>query len=183
MKPEELKRLQAAKKQREKEKKDAETNARRHAANVRVRQRAQVHIQGMTTKIANEDVGVGGLSLAHASIQLSSRANLLACYTCLFCSIRHSHISKAQISSDALARFSSSSFQGEQRYQDPPFQVLQCHHLQQDHMSPSMYTSTTPPPQKRMPALLLSMEQSHQMDTSSKRHGELLDIAQLIYVE
>ncbi|KAK9897679.1 hypothetical protein P389DRAFT_185634 [Cystobasidium minutum MCA 4210] len=55
MKPEELKRLQAAKKQREKEKKDAETNARRHAANVRVRQRAQVHIQGMTTKIANED--------------------------------------------------------------------------------------------------------------------------------
>lgn len=56
MKPEELKRLQAAKKQREKEKKDAETNARRHAANVRVRQRAQVHIQGMTTKIANEDV-------------------------------------------------------------------------------------------------------------------------------
>lgn len=58
MKPEELKRLQAAKKQREKEKKDAETNARRHAANVRVRQRAQVHIQGMTTKIANEDVSV-----------------------------------------------------------------------------------------------------------------------------
>jgi len=63
MKPEELKRLQAAKKQREKEKKDAETNARRHAANVRVRQRAQVHIQGMTTKIANEDVGINVLSL------------------------------------------------------------------------------------------------------------------------
>lgn len=56
MKPEELKKLQAAKKQREKEKKDAQVNARRHAANVRVRQRAQVHIQGMTTRIANEDV-------------------------------------------------------------------------------------------------------------------------------
>lgn len=27
-------------------------------ANVRVRQRAQVHIQGMTTKIANEDVSI-----------------------------------------------------------------------------------------------------------------------------
>lgn len=30
--------------------------SKRHAANVRVKQRAQVHIQGMTTKIANEDV-------------------------------------------------------------------------------------------------------------------------------
>lgn len=66
MKPEELKRLQAAKKQREKEKKDAETNARRHAANVRVRQRAQVHIQGMTTKIANEDVGPGQRIIAQS---------------------------------------------------------------------------------------------------------------------
>lgn len=51
-----LKRLQAAKKQREKEKKDADVMSKRHAANVRVKQRAQVHIQGMTTKIANEDV-------------------------------------------------------------------------------------------------------------------------------
>lgn len=56
MKPEELKRLQAAKKQRDKEKKDAEVTAKRHAANVRVRQRAQVHIQGMSTRIANEEV-------------------------------------------------------------------------------------------------------------------------------
>lgn len=68
MKPEELKRLQAAKKQREKEKKEAETNARRHAANVRVRQRAQVHIQGMTTKIANEDVSaIYRLASVHSS--------------------------------------------------------------------------------------------------------------------
>jgi len=55
MQPEELKRLQAAKKQREREKRDADVLSRKHAANVRVRQRSQVHLQGMTTKIANED--------------------------------------------------------------------------------------------------------------------------------
>ena len=30
----------------------------KNMANIRVRQRAQVHVQGMTTKIANEDVGI-----------------------------------------------------------------------------------------------------------------------------
>lgn len=50
-----LKRLQAAKKLRDKRRKD-EALTVKNLANVRVRQRAQVHIQGMTTKIANEDV-------------------------------------------------------------------------------------------------------------------------------
>lgn len=49
-----LKRLQLAKKLRDKRRKEdaAVTN---RLANVRVRQRAQVHIQGMTTKVANEE--------------------------------------------------------------------------------------------------------------------------------
>lgn len=51
-----LKRLQQAKKQREKERKDLELMNRKHLANVRVKQRNQVHIQGLTTKMANEDV-------------------------------------------------------------------------------------------------------------------------------
>lgn len=50
-----LKRLQAAKKLRDKRRKE-EAASVKNLANVRVRQRAQVHIQGMTTKIANEDV-------------------------------------------------------------------------------------------------------------------------------
>lgn len=50
-----LKRLQAAKKLRDKRRKDDALTVK-NMANVRVRQRAQVHIQGMTTKIANEDV-------------------------------------------------------------------------------------------------------------------------------
>ncbi|KDE06108.1 hypothetical protein MVLG_03525 [Microbotryum lychnidis-dioicae p1A1 Lamole] len=54
VKPEELKRLQAAKKLRDKRRKDEELSVK-NRANVRVRQRAQVHVQGMTTKIANED--------------------------------------------------------------------------------------------------------------------------------
>ncbi|KAL8278257.1 hypothetical protein RQP46_009430 [Phenoliferia psychrophenolica] len=54
IKPDELKRLQAAKKLRDKRRKD-EALTVKNLANVRVRQRAQVHIQGMTTKIANED--------------------------------------------------------------------------------------------------------------------------------
>jgi len=55
MKPEELKRLQQAKKQREKERKDQELVNRKHLANVRVKQKNQVHVQGLTTKVANED--------------------------------------------------------------------------------------------------------------------------------
>lgn len=55
MKPEELKRLQQAKKQRDKERKDLELLNRKHLANVRVKQKNQVHVQGLTTKIANED--------------------------------------------------------------------------------------------------------------------------------
>ncbi|MBW0520439.1 hypothetical protein O181_060154 [Austropuccinia psidii MF-1] len=55
MKPEELKRLQQAKKQREKERKDLELVNRKHLANVRVKQKNQVHVQGLTTKIANQD--------------------------------------------------------------------------------------------------------------------------------
>ncbi|KAI5480545.1 CCR4-NOT transcription complex subunit 4 [Pseudohyphozyma bogoriensis] len=54
IKPDELKRLQAAKKLRDKKRKE-EAATVKNLANVRVRQRAQVHIQGMTTKIANED--------------------------------------------------------------------------------------------------------------------------------
>lgn len=50
-----MKRLQAAKKLRDKRRKDAEL-AMQNKANVRVRQRTQVHITGMTTKEANEDV-------------------------------------------------------------------------------------------------------------------------------
>jgi CCR4-NOT transcription complex subunit 4 len=50
-----LKRLQAAKKLRDKKRKEEAANVK-NLASVRVRQRAQVHIQGMTTKIANEDV-------------------------------------------------------------------------------------------------------------------------------
>jgi len=61
--PNRLKRLQAAKKQRDRERKDAGSLSKRHAANVRVKQRAQVHIQGMTTKMANEDVRLLGASL------------------------------------------------------------------------------------------------------------------------
>ncbi|PLW07124.1 hypothetical protein PCASD_24794, partial [Puccinia coronata f. sp. avenae] len=55
MKPEELKRLQQAKKQRDKERKDQELVNRKHLANVRVKQKNQVHVQGLTTKVANED--------------------------------------------------------------------------------------------------------------------------------
>ncbi|KAG0143697.1 hypothetical protein CROQUDRAFT_660872 [Cronartium quercuum f. sp. fusiforme G11] len=55
MKAEELKRLQQAKKQRDKERKDLELTNRKHLANVRVKQKNQVHVQGLTTKIANED--------------------------------------------------------------------------------------------------------------------------------
>ncbi|KAH9817536.1 hypothetical protein DFH28DRAFT_962193 [Melampsora americana] len=55
MKPEELKRLQQAKKQRDKDRKDLELVNRKHLANVRVKQKNQVHVQGLTTKIANED--------------------------------------------------------------------------------------------------------------------------------
>ncbi|BGP00383.1 General negative regulator of transcription subunit 4 [Rhodotorula toruloides] len=54
IKPEEMKRLQAAKKLRDKRRKDAEL-AMQNKANVRVRQRTQVHITGMTSKEANED--------------------------------------------------------------------------------------------------------------------------------
>ncbi|KAA1117658.1 transcriptional repressor proteinral negative regulator of transcription subunit 4 [Puccinia graminis f. sp. tritici] len=60
MKPEELKRLQQAKKQREKERKDQELVNRKHLANVRVKQKNQVHVQGLTTKVANEDVSYPG---------------------------------------------------------------------------------------------------------------------------
>ncbi|CAH7675026.1 hypothetical protein BY996DRAFT_4561987, partial [Phakopsora pachyrhizi] len=55
MKAEELKRFQQAKKQREKERKELESANRKHLANVRVKQKNQVHVQGLTTKIANED--------------------------------------------------------------------------------------------------------------------------------
>ncbi|GAA5953288.1 hypothetical protein JCM3765_007463 [Sporobolomyces pararoseus] len=54
IKPDEMKRLQAAKKLRDKRRKD-EAQRIQLKADVRVRQRTQVHIQGMTTKIANED--------------------------------------------------------------------------------------------------------------------------------
>ncbi|BGP49139.1 transcriptional repressor proteinral negative regulator of transcription subunit 4 [Rhodotorula kratochvilovae] len=54
IKPEEMKRLQAAKKLRDKRRKDSEL-AMQNKANVRVRQRTQVHITGMTTRQANED--------------------------------------------------------------------------------------------------------------------------------
>lgn len=53
-----LKRLQQAKKQRDKDRKDLELVNRKHLANVRVKQKNQVHVQGLTTKIANEDVSV-----------------------------------------------------------------------------------------------------------------------------
>jgi len=49
-----MKRLQAAKKLRDKRRKD-EAQRIQLKADVRVRQRTQVHVQGMTTKIANED--------------------------------------------------------------------------------------------------------------------------------
>ncbi|GAA6040659.1 hypothetical protein JCM8097_008091 [Rhodosporidiobolus ruineniae] len=54
IKPDEMKRLQAAKKLRDKRKKDAEL-AMQNKASVRVRLRTQVHITGLTTKTANED--------------------------------------------------------------------------------------------------------------------------------
>ncbi|TNY18184.1 hypothetical protein DMC30DRAFT_71583 [Rhodotorula diobovata] len=54
IKPDEMKRLQAAKKLRDKRRKDSEL-AMQNKANVRVRQRTQVHITGMTTRQANED--------------------------------------------------------------------------------------------------------------------------------
>ncbi|GAA5903499.1 CCR4-NOT core ubiquitin-protein ligase subunit MOT2 [Sporobolomyces salmoneus] len=54
IKPDEMKRLQAAKKLRDKRRKD-EAQRIQLKADVRVRQRTQVHVQGMTTKIANED--------------------------------------------------------------------------------------------------------------------------------
>ncbi|KAK4057168.1 transcriptional repressor general negative regulator of transcription subunit 4 [Microbotryomycetes sp. JL221] len=54
IKPEELKRVQAAQKLRDKRRKEEQT-AFQTKANVRVRQRTQVQVQGMTTKIANED--------------------------------------------------------------------------------------------------------------------------------
>lgn len=50
-----MKRLQAAKKLRDKRRKDSEL-AMQNKANVRVRQRTQVQITGMTTRQANEDV-------------------------------------------------------------------------------------------------------------------------------
>lgn len=56
MKPDELKRLREAKKVRDKRRKESESMLHSSKANVRVRQRCQVHIQGMTTKTANEDV-------------------------------------------------------------------------------------------------------------------------------
>lgn len=52
-----LKRVQAAQKLRDKRRKD-EALAFQAKANIRVRQRTQVHVQGMTTKIANEDVSL-----------------------------------------------------------------------------------------------------------------------------
>ena len=58
-----LKRLQAAKKIRDKRRKDDALTVK-NMANIRVRQRAQVHVQGMTTKIANEDVSPLSRSLA-----------------------------------------------------------------------------------------------------------------------
>ncbi|GAA6062372.1 hypothetical protein JCM10212_004218 [Sporobolomyces blumeae] len=54
IKPDEMKRLQAAKKLRDKRRKD-EAQRIQIKSDVRVRQRTQVHVQGMTTKIANED--------------------------------------------------------------------------------------------------------------------------------
>ncbi|GJN91330.1 hypothetical protein Rhopal_004351-T1 [Rhodotorula paludigena] len=54
IKPDEMKRLQAAKKLRDKRRKDAEL-AMQNKATVRVRMRSQVHITGMTTRQANED--------------------------------------------------------------------------------------------------------------------------------
>ncbi|GAA5935913.1 CCR4-NOT core ubiquitin-protein ligase subunit MOT2 [Sporobolomyces koalae] len=54
IKPDEMKRLQAAKKLRDKRRKD-EALRIQQKSDVRVRQRTQVHVQGMTTKIANED--------------------------------------------------------------------------------------------------------------------------------
>ncbi|KPV77593.1 uncharacterized protein RHOBADRAFT_51426, partial [Rhodotorula graminis WP1] len=54
IKPDEMKRLQAAKKLRDKRRKDSEL-AMQNKANVRVRQRTQVQITGMTTRQANED--------------------------------------------------------------------------------------------------------------------------------
>lgn len=50
-----MKRLQAAKKLRDKRRKETEA-VMQNKANVRVRQRTLVHITGMTTKQANEDV-------------------------------------------------------------------------------------------------------------------------------
>ncbi|GAA5988305.1 hypothetical protein JCM10908_002156 [Rhodotorula pacifica] len=54
IKPDEMKRLQAAKKLRDKRRKETEA-VMQNKANVRVRQRTLVHITGMTTKQANED--------------------------------------------------------------------------------------------------------------------------------
>lgn len=50
-----LRRIQLAKKQRDRERKNPEPNARRNLANVRVKQKSQVHIQGLTSRYANED--------------------------------------------------------------------------------------------------------------------------------
>lgn len=52
-----MKRLQAAKKLRDKRRKETEA-AMQNKANVRVRQRTLVHVTGMTTKQANEDVSI-----------------------------------------------------------------------------------------------------------------------------
>jgi hypothetical protein len=65
-----LKRLQAARKQREREKKDLEVNNRRNLSNVRVRHKTQVHIQGLTTKVANEDVSLSFLGFPGPAIRL-----------------------------------------------------------------------------------------------------------------
>ncbi|KAH8929191.1 hypothetical protein BT69DRAFT_281840 [Atractiella rhizophila] len=55
MSADELKRLQNLKKQKEKQKKDLELLNRKNLANVRVKQKCQVHIQGYTARFANED--------------------------------------------------------------------------------------------------------------------------------
>ena len=48
--------LQALKKQRDREKKDNEILGRKHLTNVRVKQKSQVQVYGLTAKTANEDV-------------------------------------------------------------------------------------------------------------------------------
>lgn len=71
-----LKRLQAAKKLRDKRRKDDALTVK-NMANVRVRQRAQVHIQGMTTKIANEDVSHAPFRSLHPTDLVAQTLNQL----------------------------------------------------------------------------------------------------------